>query len=85
MSLTSPVRPARPWLTVILDDHSRAVAGYTVFLGEPTTAQTALALRQAIWRKSRPGLGGVRYARPRCTAITAPTSPAPTWPRCAPT
>ena len=21
---------ARPWLTVILDDHSRAVAGYTV-------------------------------------------------------
>ncbi|MCD2135923.1 Mu transposase C-terminal domain-containing protein [Rhodococcus qingshengii] len=35
-----------------LDDHSRAVAGYTVFLGAPTSMQTALALRQAIWRKA---------------------------------
>ena len=47
--------PARPWLTVVLDDHSRAVAGYTVFLGTPTSTQTALALHQAIWRKSDPG------------------------------
>jgi len=46
--------PARPWLTVILDDHSRAIAGYTVFIGEPSAAQTALALRQAIWRKEDP-------------------------------
>src|SRR6267378_2294114 len=41
----------RPWLTIILDDYSRAVAGYTIFLGAPTALQTALALRQAIWRK----------------------------------
>jgi putative transposase len=41
-------RPARPWLTVILDDYSRAVAGYTPFLGTPTAEQTALALHQAI-------------------------------------
>ena len=47
-------RPVRPWLTVILDDKSRAVAGYTTFLGDPNTAQTALALRQAIWRKHDP-------------------------------
>lgn len=47
-------RPARPWLTVVLDDHSRAVAGYTVFLGAPTAAQTALAFRQAVWRKPDP-------------------------------
>ena len=47
-------RPVRPWLTVILDDKSRAVAGYTVFLGDPTSLQAALALRQAIWRKSDP-------------------------------
>ena len=47
-------RPARPWLTVILDDRSRAVTGYTVFLGSPTAQQTALALRQAIWRKTDP-------------------------------
>jgi putative transposase len=48
-------RPARPWLTVILDDHSRAIAGYTVNLGAPSAVQTALALRQAILRKSDPG------------------------------
>jgi len=55
MVLDETGRPARPWLTVILDDHSRAIPGYTVFLGDPTTAQTALALRQAIWRKPDPG------------------------------
>jgi putative transposase len=47
-------RPTRPWLTVILDDHSRALAGYTVSLDAPSALQTALALRQAIWRKSNP-------------------------------
>lgn len=41
----------RPWLTLILDDYSRAVAGYTLFLGAPTALQTALALRQAMWSK----------------------------------
>ncbi len=44
----------RPWLTVVIDDYSRAVAGYTVFLGSPCALQTSLALRQAIWRKSHP-------------------------------
>ena len=62
MVLDETGRPARPWLTVILDDHSRAIPGYTVFLGDPTTAQTALALRQAIWRKPDPGWA-VRCAR----------------------
>jgi putative transposase len=47
-------RPARPWLTVILDDYSRAVAGYAVSLHAPSALQTALALRQAIWRKAEP-------------------------------
>ena len=46
--------PARPWLTVIEDDHSRAIAGYAVNLGPPSALQTALALRQAIWRKAEP-------------------------------
>ena len=44
-------RALRPWLTVIEDDHSRAIAGYVVFVGAPSALQTALALRQAIWRK----------------------------------
>lgn len=47
-------RPVRPWLTVILDDHSRALAGYAVSLDAPSALQTALALRQAIWRKTDP-------------------------------
>lgn len=47
--------PARPWLTVILDDYSRAVAGYALSLTAPSALQTALALRQAIWRKGEPG------------------------------
>jgi putative transposase len=49
-----PGPPARPWLTVILDDHSRAVPGYAVNLTDPSALQTALALRQAIWRKADP-------------------------------
>ncbi len=44
----------RPWLTAIMDDHSRVIAGYLVFLGAPSALQTALALRQAIWRKQNP-------------------------------
>lgn len=47
-------KPARPWLTVVLDDYSRAVCGYMVFLGAPSAANTALALRQAIWHKPEP-------------------------------
>ena len=51
-----PVGPAgRPWLTLIEDDHSRAVAGYAVNLGAPSALTTALAFRQAIWRKPWPG------------------------------
>lgn len=53
--LTPSGKPARPWLTVVEDDHSRAIAGYAVNLGAPSALQTALALRQAIWRKSEPG------------------------------
>jgi putative transposase len=45
----------KPWLTIVLDDYSRAVAGYSLSLSAPSALQTALALRQAIWRKSQPG------------------------------
>lgn len=47
-------RPTRPWLTVVLDDYSRAVAGYRLRLQAPSALQTALVLRQAIWRKEDP-------------------------------
>ncbi len=46
--------PVRPWLTVILDDYSRAVAAYRLSLSAPTALNTALALRDAIGRKSDP-------------------------------
>ncbi|MDQ3547790.1 MAG: Mu transposase C-terminal domain-containing protein [Chloroflexota bacterium] len=45
-------QPVKPWLTVILDDYSRAVAGFRVSLSAPSALQTALALRDAIWRKA---------------------------------
>jgi putative transposase len=47
-------KPVRPWLTTVVDDYSRAVAGTMVFLGAPSTPTTSLALRQAIWRKADP-------------------------------
>lgn len=42
---------AKPWLTVVIDDYSRAVAGYFLSFEDPCTLHTSLALRQAIWRK----------------------------------
>jgi putative transposase len=42
---------AKPWLTVVIDDYSRAVAGYFLAFEAPCVLHTSLALRQAIWRK----------------------------------
>lgn len=46
--------PAKPWLTVVIDDYSRAVTGYFLSFEDPCTLHTSLALRQAIWRKEDP-------------------------------
>ena len=46
--------PAKPWLTVVLDDYSRAMAGYFLTFDAPSALNTSLALRQAIWRKEEP-------------------------------
>jgi putative transposase len=46
--------PVRPWLTVIIDDYSRAVAGYRLSVQAPSALQTALVLRDAIGRKADP-------------------------------
>jgi putative transposase len=43
----------KPWLTIILDDYSRAVAGYALSFSAPSAIQTALAFRNAIWHKER--------------------------------
>lgn len=42
----------RPWLTIILDEYSRSIAGYFLSFQAPSAIQTALALHQAVWRKS---------------------------------
>ena len=47
--------PAKPWLTIVMDDYSRAVAGYLLSFEPPSTLHTSLALRQGIWRKDDPG------------------------------
>lgn len=47
-------KPERPWLTTVMDDFSRAICGYMLFTGAPSAMNTALALRQAIWRKDAP-------------------------------
>lgn len=41
----------RPWLTIVIDDYSRAVAGYYLGFDPPSSLRTTLALRQGIWRK----------------------------------
>ena len=56
----------KPWLTIIVDDYSRAIAGYLLSFEAPSALHTALALRQAIWRKAEPswqvcGIPGVLY------------------------
>ena len=47
-------RPVRPWMTVILDDYSRAVASFRVSLAGPSARHTALVLRDAIRPKPDP-------------------------------
>jgi putative transposase len=47
-------KPAKPWLTVIEDDYSRAIAGYRLSFQDATALTTALTLRTAIWRKEDP-------------------------------
>jgi putative transposase len=44
----------KPWLTIVMDDYSRAVAGYLLSFDPPSTLHTSLALRQGIWRKDDP-------------------------------
>jgi putative transposase len=45
---------AKPWLTIVIDDHSRAISGYYLAFDPPSTLRTSLALRQGIWRKDDP-------------------------------
>nr|WP_235835789.1 MULTISPECIES: transposase family protein [Arthrobacter] len=67
MILDEKQRPVRSWLTVALDDYSRAVAGYALSVQAPTAEHSALAFHQAVSRKHDPvwvvsGLPDVLYS-----------------------
>ena len=67
MILNDRQEPVRPWLTVVLDDYSRAVAGYSLAVATPTAEHSALAFHQAVSRKRNPswvvsGLPDVLYS-----------------------
>ena len=47
-------KPEQPWLTIIIDDCSRAICGYELSFVAPSAAKTSLCLRHAVWRKSDP-------------------------------
>jgi putative transposase len=47
-------KPAKPYLTAIEDDYSRAIVGYRLSFQPATALTTALTLRRAIWRKEDP-------------------------------
>jgi putative transposase len=54
-------RPARPYLTVILDEYSRMIMGYRLSFDRPSAYTTGLVLRQAIMGKDDPAwpVGGI--------------------------
>ena len=52
--LNADAKPEKPWLTVVIDDYSRSIAGYFLSFEAPSALHTSLALRQAIWRKDDP-------------------------------
>ena len=45
----------KPWLTIVIDDYSRAISGFYLSFDPPCALHVALALRQAIWRKGNAG------------------------------
>ncbi|MDR3502815.1 MAG: transposase family protein [Legionella sp.] len=47
-------KPQKPWLTVVIDDCSRAICGYELSFLSPSAQKTSLCFRNAIWRKSDP-------------------------------
>ena len=55
--LNDKSKPQRPWLTVVIDDCSRAICGYELSFLSPSAQKTSLCFRHAIWRKPDPDWG----------------------------
>lgn len=56
-ALNNKNQPQKPWLTVVIDDCSRAICGYELSFLSPSAQKTSLCFRHAIWRKSDPDWG----------------------------
>lgn len=52
--LNSRNKLQKPWLTVVMDDCSRAICGYELSFISPSAKKTSLCFRHAMWRKSDP-------------------------------
>ena len=50
-------KPQKPWLTVVIDDCSKAICGYELSFLSPSAQKTSLCFRHAIWRKPDPDWG----------------------------
>ncbi|MCU1508955.1 MAG: Mu transposase/integrase [Glaciihabitans sp.] len=67
MILDDRQQPVRPWLTIVLDDYSRAITGYALGVSAPTAEHSALAFHQVVARKRNPkwvvsGLPDILYS-----------------------
>ena len=60
---TNAVGRREPWLTVILDDYSRAVAGYALSLHAPVEHPDGAGAAAGDLAQRRPALVGVRHPR----------------------
>ena len=69
--------PAKPWLTTVIDDHSRAVAGYFLSFEAPSALHTSLALRAELSEKpsSPQGANSSPPMRPAGRLVTWRTLP----------
>lgn len=49
--IDSAGKERKPWITTIIDDYSRAIMSIFISFDAPSSLNTALALRRAIWKK----------------------------------
>ena len=78
--VTPAGQPARPWLTIIEDDYSRAVAGYGLNLGAPSALTDRAGVAAGDLAQGQPGwhVCGIPAAS---TSTMALISPPGTWSR----
>ncbi len=54
-------KPERPWLTIILDDYSRAVAGYFFNFSRPVCYTNIFSFAPSNMEKKKPRLANMWY------------------------